>query len=351
MNKTTITLLMLLLLAGCEGREQPPTVPQAVRPAKVLTVTDAGQQIEHTFVGRVRALRAIDVSFEVSGPLNQLPVLEGQEVAAGELLAALDPTDFELAVREAEVQVKIARQDLERKQKVLQQKGIARSVVDDARSFYELQQVRRGQARERLSDSRLVAPFAAVVAERYVDSFVNIAAGTPVVRLNDLSRLLVEANVPEALLATATPEQLLSLHAEFDFLPGRQFALQTYETQGDADSVAQTYRVTLVMDNPTEWNILPGMSATVRVVLKDPENDTVTLLPASALVADTDKSFFVWLFDADTGLVRKAPVQVGVPEAAGVPILGGIRAGDRVVVTGASQLQSGMRVRPLGEGE
>lgn len=345
-----ITFLVFVgLTSGCEDRRPPTPEPQAIRPAKLYEVKDERRAIQYKFVGRVEALQVVDVSFEVAGPLVQLPIRSGQQVKAGQLLAALDPRDFELARKEAEVEVKIARQDLQRKQRVLAQKGIARSTVDDARSNYELQLVRLDKAKERLEDSRIVAPFDAYVAARYVDNYVNIERGTKIARLLDLGQVLVVGNVPEALAATGNEEQLVSLHAEFDFLPNERFPLTLYESKGEADNVAQTYEYSLIMERPEAWNILPGMSATIHVELRDPAMLVQTFIPANALVSTADKTFFVWVYDQTTQEVAPRNVQVGVPESQGVPVLSGLSDGEYIVTTGASQLQPGMRVRPFQE--
>ena len=351
--RNSLNVLMLCLctgmLVGCEDRTPPTPEPQAIRPAKLHLVTDARQTIKREFVGKVEALHVVDISFEVAGPLVELPILEGQEIAAGELLAALDPRDFELAVKEAEVQVKLAAQDLQRKQQVLAQQGIARSVVDDARSVYELQVVRLEKAKEQLADSRIVAPFNAFVSERYVDNHVNVERGKRIARLLDLNRILVVGNVPEALLATGDEEQLVGIYAEFDFIPGQRFALDLYENKAEADAVAQTYEVSFIMDRPQAWNILPGMSATIHVEFRDPTTDQRTFVPADAIVTAPDQSLFVWVYDAETQRVSKRSVQVGPPESSGVPILNGLVGGEQIVTTGSSQLQEGMKIRPFGQ--
>lgn len=337
----------ILLIAACQDRSPPTPESQIVRPAKLFQVKDVRRAIHHRFVGRVEARQVVDVSFEVAGPLTDLPIRGGQEIAVGDLIAALDTRDFELAVQEAQVQVKIAAQDLQRKRRVLEQKGIARSTVDDARSIYELQLVRLEKAKERLEDSRIIAPFDAYVAERYVDNHVNIERGTKIARLLDLGQLLVVGNVPEALAATGNREHLVSMHAEFDFLPNEQFPLTLYESKGEADSVAQTYEYSLIMERPAAWNILPGMTATIHVELKDPTTAVQTFIPPNSLVSAPDKSFFVWVYNQDTHDVSKRRVQVGVPEKRGVRVLGGLSDGEFIVTTGASQLQTGMQVRPF----
>ncbi len=343
-------LAAIVLLTACTDRTPPEPEDQSIRPARIFVVSSSDAIQRRQFVGRVEAAQAVDVTFEVSGPLVELPVLEGQTIARGDLVAALDPTDFELAVREAEVQLQLARQDLERKRQVLAQRGIARSVVDDAQSMYQLQQVRLDKAKQSLADSRLMAPFDAYVSRRYVDNFVTVSVGQKIVRLNDLHTLLIVANIPEELYATGSQDQVVDNYVEFDFLPGERFPVSVQETSGDADTVAQTYEVSLVMERPSQWNILPGMTATVTVEFRDPETAGGSLLiPASALVGDAEGGFIVWVYDSQTGYVDRRSVLLGTPTGAGVNIASGLNDGEMIVATGASQLQVGMRVAVLGE--
>ncbi len=342
-------LAAAVVFAGCEARTEPTTVDQSIRPAKVIVVRAPGRVTIHEFVARVEAAQSIDLSFEVSGVLAQLPVREGQTVGRGQLVAALDPTDFRLAVREAELEVQLARQDLERKRRLLDRNGIAASLVQDARSMLELQQVRLEQRRESLAKSRLVAPFDAQVARRYLDNHVQIGATDPVLRLNDLHELQVVAGIPEQLLVTIDTEQVDSLLAVFPFAPERQFPLTYRENRGEADAVAQTYEVSFSMQRPPEFNVLPGMTASVRIGLRPPAGSpALPRLPATALVSGPDKRFFVWTVDPKSGAVRRQSVEVGAPDAAGIPVLAGLDEGTVVVAAGARQLQEGMRIRPLG---
>lgn len=343
-----IAALLLATAFGCADRSEPEPVDQSVRPARIFVVQDNGQAQQYEFVGRVEAAQSVDMTFEVSGPLAQLPVREGQTVKKDELVAALESKDFELAVEEAQVQLQLALQDLQRKQQVLAQKAIARSVVDDAKSNFELQRVRLEKARESLADASLIAPFDAYVARRFVDNYVNVRAGEKIVRLNDMYQLLVIADVPESLFATVSAEQVLKLHAEFDFAPGVEFPLQTYESSGEADSLAQTYEVAMSMERPSQWNIFPGMTATVNVALRGEETAGV-LIPASALVSGPDGSFFTWIFDAQDGLISRRDIEVGVPVGDAVSVSSGLTSGEMIVATGVSQLVAGMRVRVLGE--
>ncbi len=341
--------LLLAAAAGCGEHAVSEPADQHIRPARIFVVQNDTDVRRYQFVGRVEAAQSIDVSFEVAGPLAELPVLEGQTIKRGEVVAALESTDFKLAVREAEVQLQLARQDLDRKRRVLRQKGIARSVVDDALTMYELQKVRLDKAKQSLRETRILAPFDAYVARRFVDNFVNVGVGEKIARLNDLHSLLVVANVPENLLATASQEQVVSNFAVFDFIPDQRFPLTYRENRGEADAVAQTYEVSMQMQRPEQWTILPGMTARVELNLRNEGEVTGTVVPASALVGTSENGFFVWRYDPETHLTTRTPVTVGAPKARGVEVLSGLADGDMIVATGASQLQPGMRVSVLGK--
>ena len=119
LNKYSLLILVIGVL-GCAEREIPKVVEQSIRPAKVLKVSASSSPQRRVYVGRIEASNSIDLSFEVAGPLLRFPVLEGQTLQKGDLIAQLDPRDYELAVEEAELQLKLAMQDYQRKAEMLQ---------------------------------------------------------------------------------------------------------------------------------------------------------------------------------------------------------------------------------------
>ncbi len=115
-HRYPVLLLGAILLAGiasCSrgGEEQPPR--EMVRPVKMLTVAPAGSAREIRFPGRVRASQRVELSFKVSGPLFELPAEEGQGVKKGDLLARIDPRDFETRIAGIESRIGEAKAELE----------------------------------------------------------------------------------------------------------------------------------------------------------------------------------------------------------------------------------------------
>jgi RND family efflux transporter MFP subunit len=344
----TLLLSGLILIAACEPEKPPPVEDQSIRSARVFLVSEQGATDRREFVGRVGAAQTVDMSFQVSGPLEKLPVREGQTIAAGELVASLDTTDYELAVKESKVQLKLAYQDWHRKEKLLKERGVSLAVVDDAKATYELRQIRSEQALEALSDTRIMAPFDAYVARRFTDNYINVQAGDKIVRLNDLSELFVLVDVPETMLATVSPDSVSSILVRFPFAPGQSFPLQFRENTGEANAVAQTYRVTFSMVPPESLNVLPGMTAQVEILMSTDQAIEIKI-PVASLVVSPDKQFYVWVVDDRTGKVTKRFIDIGPALDSGISVLSGLRAGDMIVVSGASQLQTGMSIRIHGD--
>lgn len=338
---------LAVLLAACEPPAPPEPKAQNVRPARIHVVEASQSASVLRFAGAVEASTSIDAAFEVGGALSQLDVLEGETVKAGDLLAALDPTDFLLAVRESEAQLRLVRQDFERKRDILGRGGIARSAVDDAAAELELARVRLAQAQKRLRDARLTAPFDAQIARRFVDNHTKVQAGEAIVRLSALSELVIAAAMPQALLATLNADAIDSISARFAFAPDRDFPLTYRENRGEADAMAQTFEIALTMTRPEDLNILPGMSAEVTVTLKQQATAPTLTIPTAALVSHSDGRFFVWVVPPVGGAVEQRFVEVGTPTSLGVPVVSGLTSGEAIVSSGAAYLQPGMSVRRL----
>jgi RND family efflux transporter MFP subunit len=339
-------LAALAVLAACDdGRDE--TVDEAaVRPVRVAQVVRGGGVDSRQFPATIQAAQTSRVSFQVPGKIDRFPVRQGETVQTGQLIAGLDPTDYDLALRTARVEAeKLAKQAA--RKRILRSEGhVAQAVLDDAQAAYDQAAVQVEQAEKNLAETVIRAPFRAVVAERLVDRFVNVQAGEPVVLLQDISTLEVVVDAPERLIAKRQDEDVLSLQATLSAVPGRHFPLTIKEIATEPNRQTRTYAVTLSMPNPPDLTILPGMSATVTVQLSEPGTAALTV-PAQALDAGPDGSFRLWIFDADSGTVTPRAVKAGPLMEDRAVILSGVEAGETVVAAGVGFLADGQRVKPV----
>ena len=345
---TSAVLLMALAVSGCDdvaSEAEAKNHTERPRAVRIETVESAVQRITHRFSGRIEAVQTVDLSFRVGGRLADLPVREGHVVKKGKLIARLDPADFQRAVREAEVNLTLARQDFARTEKLRQRSVVSEKSLDQARATRDLTEVALENARQNLSYTRLVAPFDALVTRRLVDNFTNVGAGTSVVRIQDVSEIQIDVDIPESLLATNTRKDIFDMAAEFQSVPGVRFPLEYREHSSEPNAVTQTYRVTLAMERPDILKVLPGMTASVFVTLDNPRPEG-TRIPVSAVAADEKKAFFVWVYDEETGTVSKRPVEIGPLGKEVVQVMSGLQAGEKIITAGVHRLHEGMAVRP-----
>ncbi|WP_170294657.1 efflux RND transporter periplasmic adaptor subunit [Roseospira navarrensis] len=364
-------MLLVVVLTACDD----PATPAAetggeprdlVRPARIAAVEPADRVEVHEFAARTKAVQVVDLSFRVAGLMEALPVNEGELVPEGTLIARLDPTPYERRVREAEVNLTSAQQDFERKRQLVSQNAVSQRAFDDAKNALDLAEVALEQARQDLDYTTLTAPFDAIVSRRLTETFTNVQAREPVVRLQDVSEIRVSADVPEYLIARHGDERGIDVEAVFPFLDDRTFPLSFREISTEADDVAQTYRVEYGMPRPSDVHILPGMTATMRAhVRRDRALEDALAIPPGALVPDgpsahdattpadpettPEDTFFVWVVSGEDGAVSRRPVTLAHITNDTAFVTEGLTAGDRVVTAGVHHLRDGMRVRPLGE--
>ncbi|MBO0346205.1 efflux RND transporter periplasmic adaptor subunit [Roseibium sp. CAU 1637] len=341
-------------LVACQ-EEGPDPIAQAEakliaqpRPAKVFTVSDQTGVSSRRFTGRVQPVKTVDLAFQVGGKLKQLPVMESGRVEEGSLIAALDPSDYERAVREAQLRVDQSKRELDRQKKLRERSVVSQSTYDDQKNQYDLAVEALKTAEQNLAYTRLEAPFEGVITRRLIDNYTFVSPGTAVVRMQDVSEVQVDINVPEALFAQVTESQVQGIHAEFQAFPGKEFPLVYREHSTEVDDVTQTYQFTLAMPQQPGYRIMPGMSATVVVNIdRHADGDADFLIPTGAVAVDGAKKTFVWLLDSENDTVSKKPIEVGVVSGDYLPVTKGLELGDEIISAGVSYLTDGQTVRPL----
>ncbi|MDX5434529.1 MAG: efflux RND transporter periplasmic adaptor subunit [Halomonas sp.] len=342
----TLMALLVLALAGCD-REQVDEEESSLRVVKLVEVGERSLVPSRRFVGRVEAVRTVDLSFRVGGQLTEMPPRQGEVIEQGETVARLDPADYELAVRRAEAEYQLARREMERTRHLLDNNSISQSAFDEVRTRYELAEVQRDSARQDLSYTTIEAPFDALVTRRLVENHSNVQPNTAIVRVQDVTELRVKINVPETLVRHVSDPERFQVEAELLAVPGERFPLEYREHVTEPDVVAQTYEVDFAITEPAEVGALPGMTVSVAVSLIDAIDHGALSIPLAALDKDSEGGFRVWVYHADDQRVEPRRVLVGAIQGESVPVLAGLQAGESIVAAGAHLLHENARVRPM----
>ncbi len=267
MRRPTIALLTLLV-AACE---QPvPEVVEVVRPIKMLELAAGGLGQTLEYPATIGAAREAEIAFEVGELITELPVRDGQFVREGQLVARLDPRDFEANVDAVRAQRNVALADYRRNQDLYAADAVSQQQLEVSRRQYEVADARIRTVEKALEDTSLTAPFSGRVVRTLVEAFQSIGPRQPVLVLQDAaSSLEVILNVPENDVAfrpdvpMAQLRDEMNLEVELTAYAGRRFPARPREFSPEADPVARTFQLTLGFTPPREIRVLPGMTARV----------------------------------------------------------------------------------------
>ncbi len=160
-----------LLLAACgEKPEQETALPDYPKLVKTVIFQQEGGV---SLLGRVDAVDKVDLAFQVNGPLVELPVLEGQRVKKSDLLARIDPRDYDNVLAAAKAKLDEAQRQYERYAQLIKTRTspVSQAEVDQKKADYEIARSVADQARKDLDDTYMRAPFNGQIAARYVDNY------------------------------------------------------------------------------------------------------------------------------------------------------------------------------------
>lgn len=357
----------LLGLTGCNTGNQENSKPEPIRPVLSTVVADVESVVLSSYPGRAKALREVNIGFEVPGKLISMPVDVGSKVQAGAVLATLDPEPFKARIRRLEGQkaaliatLKDAKRDLERSNKLLGKGFVSQARVDDIISLVasteaniEATNGALDEVKLNLKYTTLTAPFDGTVSETFIENFQVTNARVPILRLLDTSKVEMELAVPENLISMEPYVQ--SIKVQFSSLPNVAVPAKIARVGNDASPTTRTYPVTIVMEQPTEGKIQPGMAGRAEVKVQLP-SDLQALgiqVPLTAVFSPNSSApdeKYVWVIDEQTLKVASRAIEVRSFSERGV-LVSGITQGERVVTAGANSLVEGQQVRlhTLGE--
>lgn len=341
-----LALLIITALVGCGDGSEIQKVQEKAVVVQLAQVRTATTEHEFSFPAKVMAKTTVDLAFRVSGRLQSINLPEGKTIKKGTVIAKLEPEPFERAVRMAEVRLKQAQLELKRV-KAIATKGIgSEKSVDNAEVSFELAEIELEDAKANLEYSVLKAPFNALVSKRLIENKGFINPGAPIARLQDLSRIHFQFDIPERLVNQYSRSQVAKATAFIDGAINKEFDIEYVEYSTEPDPVSQTYAVVYAMDALKGVEITPGVRATVKLKGNDDDMPQVLGVPVNALVTGTDNTMSVWVFDEQTQRIKSTVVKVGPMVDGWVAVLAGLEKGQKVVSAGVTNMKEGLLVRP-----
>ena len=347
-------LATMTLLAACGGDEE--AAAPEIRPVRVVSVQEVTGGETASLTGTVQAENEVNLAFRIGGRLIERLVNVGDQVAAGQVVARLDPEDDENALRAARAELAAAQGQLveaennyERQSTLLQDGWTTRVRYDEARQSLETIQARVDAAQaqlnianNRLSWAELHADTAGTITARGAEAGEVVQAGQMVYRVAREDGRDAVFDVPAQVMdrAPADPEIEVSLTLNRNV----RAVGRVREVAPQADPVTGTFEVKVgLIRPPAEMRL--GSTVTGQIELgAEPGIE----IPASALTR-ADGQPAVWVVDAATETVDLRNIELVRHDPARVVVAQGLEPGDVVVTAGVQALRPGQQVRLLGD--
>jgi RND family efflux transporter MFP subunit len=349
-------LFVAMVHGGCAETEPPP-VADVARPVKTIVVAGVDGNGTRNFPARIEAAQRADLAFRVSGTVQELPVKEGDKLKDGDLVARLDPKDYQIVVNDRRAAFSNAKKNYDRGKELVGAGNISKMDFDRLEAEFKSAQAALETAMQDLAYTELKAPFGGMIANRLVQRFEEVQAKQAIVVLQNVEQLEVKFDVPESIIrglrASRAQEdeparEAVRVSASFVDQPGRQYPLVFKEISTKADAKTQTFQATYLMDQWQKGVVLPGMTASVTVDFAGYiDTAMLVIVPVSAVIGDYKLDPQVWAVDEASMTVSPRTVKVGRMSGDGIEVLEGLEPGTRIVTAGTPFLVDGMEVRLL----
>ena len=281
------------------------------------------------------------VMAEVSGKVIALTVEEGQTVEKGTVLAVIDKRDYKAALKSAKASHTLARQTLERTEKLYKKGSSARSSYDTAVAQVENALANLKSAELRLERTEIKAPIGGIINRLDAKLGLLLANNDPVAEIIRIDKVKVSVGIPEADVSEV--RFLESFNITIGSLKNSEFTGTRNFLSKKPGTLAHLYELELEVPNP-EGLILPGMFARVDVV-KSTDEDALSLPVYAVITQGGEKVVYL----EENGQAIKRVITTGVLEGWRLQVTSGLEPGEKVIVVGHRSVGEGQPLEIIRE--
>lgn len=342
-----LIVAMWSVLSGCTEPRSESVDEETIRPAKLAKVESASGESIKTFPATVEPSLYAHLAFRVNGEIVKLPVVAGDSVKKGQMLAQLDDKDFVVQQKQAKAKFDLTASQFKRAQTLIKEKLISSAEFDQLKAELDIAEAQLDAANNNLEYSQLKAPFDGVVTNINVEAFEFIQAKQPIMDIQGRSNIDVAIQVPEQLMVRLPKSDKTEAYKPnliFDANPNKKYQVTLKEHDISPNPATKSYQVVFSLPTPEDINLLPGMTGTLEVELNKLLNNDTSLLQvpiASVFVPNRladSKQKYVYKID-ENNRTQLVAVEVVDTKQKGLIIKplqsGTLAAGDKVVAAGA----------------
>jgi len=305
----------------------------------------------NSLTGTVSANQTATVSPKVNGQVQSIFADVGQAVAAGAVLAQIDPTDLQNQLAGIQAQAAGARAsvakdqaDLQRNQALYASGAVAKATLDQYKlnlakdqSQLDYYQSQITSLQQQIQETSITSPVDGVVATKTVTIGEQVSSQSVLFTVVQINPVQVTVDVPDSLIAAVHPGT--AARVTVPELGTKTFAGTVVHTSPVLDATSHGYPVQIEVQNPGS-SMLPGMTATV--VFTGLHRQPGIVIPVQAVLETPQGSE---VFTVENGVAHLHVIQLGAVSSDQAVVESGLTQGDQVVINGESLLSDGSRVK------
>lgn len=332
--RPALLLILSIGAAACSEQAPAPTAAGTTVQAEVLTVHARPVPRVYITSGVITSDHRISVTSRISGYIREIPVREGTHVRKGDVLFHIDPVDTRQALEQARADLANARADMKRFESLLAQQAVSKQQFDRVKLRYQVAKSKVAQAENQLSYAIVRAPVDGLVVEKSMNSGDLASPGTPIIVLENLSRLSVETHVSEQFIADIHEGDDATIR--LSSMPSGLSA-KIHQVVPAADRASHQFLVKVTM--PIREDIRPGMFA--EVAFHTGTHDAL-IIPSESIV---HRSGLTGVYVVDgKGVLHYRLVRLGPERGNGVEVASGLVDGERIAAHVTPEIVSGNRI-------
>ncbi len=312
--------------------------PRNASPTFVATAPVRSERLSQKLeaLGNARSNESVDVSSKTSNIVTAVMFRDGERVKRGQVLVQLDDAQARADVAEAEAAVTESQAQFNRSRELLNTQVLSKSQYDQLEATLKADKARLAAANARLEDTVIRAPFSGRVGLRRVSVGSLISPGSVITTLDDTSVIKLDFAVPENVVSSL--REGLAVRASAPAFPGRTFTGKVASIDSRGDMTTRSVTVRALLSNE-DGALKPGMF--LNVMLANDERDAL-VIPEEALSPESERQY---VFVVNDGKVERREVRIGGRRPGSVEVVGGLNAGEQVIVEGTQKVRDGATVR------
>ncbi len=324
-------IVLPFLVTGAFAQKGPNSGPLV---AEIFTVKSAPFAQTLSTVGTLRANEAVTLVSELSRRLVKVHVREGSEVAAGDLLFKLDDSDLVAELGELDARLKLADTNKQRVDSLLPSRAISRQEFDISTAELKIFEAQRDTQAVMISKTEIRAPFAGRVGVRQVSEGAFVSPTTPLITLQDVSRIKVDFPLPERYAGEVKTGQKFTFTVAGN---GQVFEGEVTVLEPAIDVATRSLLVRGLCSAPK--GLLPGGFAEVTLTLDGLANGF--MVPSQAIVPSARGQ---GIYVIESGKAKLQTVEIGIRTDDRVQVLRGLNEGDLVATTNLLRIRPGLEI-------